>query len=49
MKYIADIVIVEGTMIFNSKEVRDLCDLKIFLESDEDIRLSRRIFKQCCI
>ncbi|KRX10068.1 P-loop containing nucleoside triphosphate hydrolase [Pseudocohnilembus persalinus] len=49
VKYIADIVIVEGTMIFNSKEVRDLCDLKIFLESDEDIRLSRRIFKQCCI
>lgn len=24
-------------------------DLKIFLDTDEDTRLSRRVFKDCCI
>lgn len=37
------VIIVEGILIFNSKELRDLCDIKIFLHADADERLIRRI------
>lgn len=39
----AEIVIVEGILLFAVPEVRELCDLKIFVETDDDIRLLRRI------
>lgn len=39
----AEIVIVEGILLFSIPEIRNLCDLKIFLETDDDIRLLRRI------
>lgn len=39
----ADIIILEGILIFAVAEIRDLCDLKIFVETDDDIRLLRRI------
>jgi uridine kinase len=38
-----EIVIVEGILLFAVPEIRELCDLKIFVESDDDIRLLRRI------
>ena len=34
-------VIIEGYFIFRDKKVKDLIDLKIFVEIDDDIRLSR--------
>ncbi len=37
------VVIVEGIMIFESKELRDLFDLKIFVDTDADIRFIRRL------
>jgi uridine kinase len=37
------IIVVEGILIFTESEVRDLCDVKIFVDTDADIRLSRRI------
>ncbi len=37
------VVIVEGILIFNSKELRDLFDIKIFVHADADERLIRRI------
>jgi uridine kinase len=39
----AEIIILEGILIFAIPEVRELCDLKIFVETDDDIRLLRRI------
>jgi uridine kinase len=39
----AEIIILEGILIFAVPEVRELCDLKIFVETDDDIRLLRRI------
>lgn len=39
----AEIIILEGILLFAVPEIRDLCDLKIFLETDNDIRLLRRI------
>ncbi len=39
----ADIIILEGILLFSMPEIRELCDLKIFVETDDDIRLLRRI------
>jgi len=37
------VVIVEGILIFNSKKLRDLFDIKIFVHADADERLIRRV------
>jgi uridine kinase len=37
------IVIVEGILIFVEKELRELMDIKIFIDADADERLMRRI------
>ena len=37
------VIIVEGILIFNNKELRDLCDIKIFVHADADERLIRRV------
>ena len=37
------VIIVEGILIFENKELRDLMDIKIFVDTDDDIRLCRRI------
>ncbi|MBM3198327.1 MAG: uridine kinase [Chlamydiae bacterium] len=39
----ASIIIIEGLLIFTSPEIRDLCDIKIYVEASDDIRLLRRI------
>jgi len=41
----APIIIVEGILIFNDKNLRNLFNLKVFLESDADIRLCRRLIR----
>lgn len=40
------IIIVEGLLIFHIDGIRDRLDLKIFLDTDDDIRLSRRSKKE---
>ena len=37
------LIIFEGILAFHDKRFRDLMDLKIFVNTDDDIRLSRRI------
>ena len=37
------VIIVEGILIFENRELRDLMDVKIFVDTDADIRLCRRI------
>ncbi|SFL25450.1 uridine kinase [Halanaerobium salsuginis] len=39
----APIVIVEGILIFHYQSLKDLLDLKIYVDTDADIRLLRRI------
>ncbi|MFP4199074.1 MAG: uridine kinase [Halanaerobium sp.] len=39
----APIIIVEGILIFHYEELKDLFDLKIYVDTDADIRLLRRI------
>ena len=41
----AKVVIVEGILIFQSKELRDLLDIKIFVETDADVRILRRALR----
>ena len=37
------VIIVEGILIFENKDLRDLMDIKIFVDADADIRICRRI------
>ena len=37
------VIIVEGVLIFENKELRDLMDIKIFVDADADIRICRRM------
>lgn len=38
-----NVIIVEGILIFENKALRDLMDIRIFVDTDADIRLCRRI------
>ena len=37
------VIIVEGILIFENKPLRDLMDIRIFVDTDADVRLCRRI------
>lgn len=37
------VIIVEGILIFQNKDLRDLMDIKIFVDTDADVRILRRI------
>jgi uridine kinase len=39
----ADVVIIEGILIFFTKSIREMMDMKIFVDTDSDVRLARRI------
>ncbi|MCK5812362.1 MAG: uridine kinase [Clostridiales bacterium] len=37
------VIIVEGILLFENKELREMMDIKVFVDTDSDIRLARRI------
>lgn len=39
----ADVIVVDGILLFVDHRLRDLCDVKVFVDADADIRLARRI------
>ena len=39
----ADVIVIDGILLFVDERVRDLCDVKVFVDADADIRLIRRI------
>jgi uridine kinase len=39
----SDVVVIDGILLFVDARVRDLCDVKVFVDADADIRLARRI------
>ncbi|RPF43116.1 uridine kinase [Hydrogenoanaerobacterium saccharovorans] len=39
------VIIVEGILIFQNQELRDLMDIKIFVDTDADVRILRRIMR----
>lgn len=40
-----DIIVLEGILILSEKEIRDLLDIKIFVDTDSDVRVIRRIMR----
>jgi uridine kinase len=39
----ADVIVIDGILLFVDERVRDLCDIKVFVDADPDVRLIRRI------
>ena len=39
------VIIIDGILIFENKELRDLMDIKVFVDTDADVRLARRILR----
>lgn len=40
-----EVIIIEGILVFYEPKLREIMDFKVFLESDPDIRLSRRLIR----
>ena len=43
--YGANVLIFEGILAFHNKDVLDLLDMKVFVDTDSDVRLSRRLIR----
>ncbi|MGL5979155.1 MAG: uridine kinase [Erysipelotrichaceae bacterium] len=41
----SDVIVIEGLFILESEELRNLCDIKIFVDTDADIRFIRRLIR----
>ena len=39
----ADVIVIDGILLFAEARVRDLCDVKVFVDADADVRVLRRI------
>ena len=46
----SDVVIVEGTLVLHFRAIRDLLSMKVFVDTDDDVRLARRCAERpgCC-
>ncbi|KAK4275273.1 hypothetical protein QN277_018387 [Acacia crassicarpa] len=44
----SDVIILEGILIFHDPRVRELMNMKIFVDTDADVRLARRIRRDTC-
>lgn len=47
--YPADVVLFEGILMFYSQEIRDVFQMKLFVDTDADTRLSRRGMGKLCL
>ena len=41
----SDVIIIDGHLIFCNEELRNLIDLKVYIDTDNDVRLSRKLLK----
>ena len=39
----ADVVVIDGILLFVDDRIRELCDVKVFVDADADVRLIRRL------
>ena len=39
----SDVIVIDGILLFVDERVRNLCDVKVFVDADADVRLIRRI------
>lgn len=40
-----EVIILEGILILNDEDIRNLCDIKIFVDTNSDVRVIRRIIR----
>ncbi len=45
----ADVVVVDGILLLSDANIRALCDVKVFVDADADIRLIRRIRRDTAV
>jgi uridine kinase len=38
----ADVVIIEGILVLHMEEIRDMLNMKVYVDTDDDVRLARR-------
>ena len=41
--YGANVIIFEGILAFHNEDIRNMLDMKIFVDTDSDVRLARRL------
>ncbi len=41
----SDVIVVEGLFVLENEDLRNLCDIKIFVDTDADIRFIRRLLR----
>lgn len=41
----AKVIVVDGILIFENKELRDMFDIKVYVDTDADVRIIRRILR----
>ena len=39
----ADVIVIDGILLFVDERVRDLCEVKVYVDADADVRLIRRL------
>ncbi len=44
----SQVVLVDGILIFEHKALRELMDVKVFVDTDADVRLARRVLRDVC-
>lgn len=45
----ADVIVIDGILLLVDERVRDLCDVKVFVDADADTRLIRRIRRDIAV
>ena len=45
----ADVIVVDGILLFADERLRDLCAVKVFVDADPDVRLIRRIRRDMAV
>ena len=41
----AQVIIIDGILILENQELRDLMDVKVYVDTDADVRLGRRLLR----
>ncbi len=42
------VIIIDGILIFENRQLREMMDMKVFVDTDADLRLSRRLLRDVC-
>ena len=40
-----DVIVIEGLFVLESEEIRNMCDIRVFVDTDADIRFIRRLVR----